>query len=199
MSQGLPNVMLFKTKQGAPVNVLASESADLKKLKKRIARQVKGMKKDADGKFIKDPAKPIKVLDDHNFQAEIAVGTATAEKVVFVKFYRTGCNHCQALKPIWEKMGKEIVDAGHKHVVLAEVECETNSKTCSKEGVSSHPTLIKYTQEEMKKEFPGEVYQMKKESPDMKEFVLDPAAYKVKLDKVIADDKKEKDAKKKEL
>ena len=40
MSEGLPNIKLFKTKSGAPVSVLASESANMKKLKKRIARHV---------------------------------------------------------------------------------------------------------------------------------------------------------------
>lgn len=199
MSEGLPNIKLFKTKSGAPVSVLASESANMKKLKKRIARHVKGMEKAADGKFIKEAAKSVKVFDDHNFEAEKHVGTSTPEKVMFVKFYRPQCNHCQALKPIWDAMAEELVAEGHSNIVIGEVNCESQSKTCSAEGVSSHPTLIKYTQEEMKKEFPGEVFQMKKEKDEMKEFLLDPAAYKVKLDKLIEDDKKKKKGDKKEL
>ena len=71
--------MLFKTKQGAPENVLASESADLKKLKKRVARQVKKLKKNSDGMFIKDPPKAVKVLDNNNFRAEVDIATSSPD------------------------------------------------------------------------------------------------------------------------
>ena len=36
MSEGLPNIKLFFTKSDAPVSLLSSESADLKKLKKDV-------------------------------------------------------------------------------------------------------------------------------------------------------------------
>jgi hypothetical protein len=36
MSEGLPNIKLFMTEADSPVTLLSSESADLKKLKKRF-------------------------------------------------------------------------------------------------------------------------------------------------------------------
>jgi hypothetical protein len=75
------------------------------------------------------------------------------------------------------------------------VNCDAQKSLCEKEGVSSHPTLIKYTQDNMKeadKGFGGEVYSGKHEIDALKLFVEDPAEYKVQLDKIIAEEKAKK-------
>merc|ERR1712070_197194 len=113
MSEGLPNIKLFITKSDAPVTLLASESADIKKLKKRLSRHVKKLQKDKEtGLFLKAPPRKIKTLDDATFDTELEISTSDANKILFVKFFRPQCNHCKALKPKWDAMGEDLKSEG---------------------------------------------------------------------------------------
>jgi len=182
----------------------------------------------------------VKVLDNDNFDGELAIATSDEKKTLFVKFYRPQCNHCKALAPKWEALGEEfkvrpkyqfclccflllrgvpIVIAfptklchvyasgtistcsvmqaeGRSDIIMGEVNCDAHEKTCQKQGVNSHPTLIKYTAENVKLEFPGEVFLLEKEPKHMREFVDDHAGYKKRLADILAEEKAEKEAKK---
>jgi len=196
-SEGLPNLKLFLTKSDSPTSLLASESADLKKLKKRLARHVKKLEKDKEtGLFLKNPPRSVKVLDNNNFDSELAIATADESKTLFVKFYRPQCAHCKALAPVWEALGEELQAEGKTSIIMGEVNCDAHDKACAKQGVSSHPTLIKYTKSMMQDEFPGEVFGLKNEHDEMKQFVVDPEGYKAKLADIIKKENEEKAAKK---
>ena len=39
---------------------------------------------------------------------------------MFVKFYRNGCGHCEALRPGWSRLGEELKDV--KGLIIAEME-----------------------------------------------------------------------------
>jgi thiol-disulfide isomerase/thioredoxin len=192
MKEGLPNVKIFLRVGDDPETVLAAESVDTKKLRKRVAKWAKKLKKDDAGSFIKDSPKPSKALREENFAAERKALIAKEENQMFVKFYRPECNHCKALAPKWEEAAETLLEL-HSNIQLFEVNCKAQKNLCEKEGVSSHPTLIKYTKKNMEegesKGFGGEVYHGKHEVEELMLFVEDPAAYKVKLDKALEEDK----------
>ena len=114
---------------------------------------MKKLEKGKDGFFLKAPPKAVKVLGDLNFNSQLAISTEAEDKMLFVKFFMPKCNHCQALKPKWEKLGEELQAQGNGGIVLAEVNCESQKATCDTQGVGSHPTLIKYTKAMMKDEY----------------------------------------------
>ena len=58
----------------------------------------------------------------------------TTGKTVFVKFYAPWCGHCKKLAPEWAKLEDE-------DVVVAEVDCTSEKRLCSKYGVKGFPTL----------------------------------------------------------
>jgi hypothetical protein len=125
MKQGLPNIRIFLRVGDDPEEVLSAESADAKKLRKRLARWVKPLKKDDKGSFVKDPPKPSKALRTENFNAERDALIAKEESQMFVKFYRPACAHCKALAPKWETMAETLVERAD--IGIFEVSADTLS------------------------------------------------------------------------
>jgi len=50
------------------------------------------------------------------------------------------CGHCKALKPDWDKLGKQYKDSGS--VLIVDVDCTADGQqTCQQYGVKGYPTL----------------------------------------------------------
>jgi len=132
--------------------VLAKESA--KKAAEKAAAQA------IQDKAAADPNAVVRTLTEKNWDAKIKEGTAAAWQVVMVKFYTPSCVHCKELAPKWEKAA-ESAKTSAKSTVFAMVDCSVQKEACDKQGVDGFPSIIKYTQANMKGEWPGEMYEKK--------------------------------------
>ena len=61
----------------------------------------------------------------------------TTQDPWFIKFYAPWCSHCQALKPTWDQMAREM--AGKLHI--GEVNCDAESRLCKDARVKAYPTI----------------------------------------------------------
>jgi len=132
--------------------VLAKEGA--KKAAEKAAAQA------IQDKAAADPNALVRTFTEKNWDAKIKEGTATAWQVVMVKFYTPSCVHCKELAPKWEKAA-ESAKTNAKSTVFAKVDCSVQKEACDKQGVDGFPSIIKYTQANMKGEWPGEMYDKK--------------------------------------
>ncbi|CAK8683256.1 thioredoxin domain-containing protein 5-like [Clavelina lepadiformis] len=66
------------------------------------------------------------------------------KKTHFIMFFAPWCGHCKKLKPVWEKLSKEINDDENSDVTVIKVDCTKETKLCSDEGVAGYPTLKLY-------------------------------------------------------
>ena len=55
----------------------------------------------------------------------------------FIKFYAPWCHHCQAMRPAWEAMAKDM----ESKLNVGEVNCEAERKLCKENKVGGYPTL----------------------------------------------------------
>ncbi|MCH9608678.1 MAG: Thioredoxin [Chlamydiales bacterium] len=74
----------------------------------------------------------IKVLNDDNFDENVASGT------VLVDFYADWCGPCRMLTPIVEELAQEMTG----DLVVAKVDTDQSVNVASKFEVTSIPTLI---------------------------------------------------------
>jgi len=124
-----------------------------------------------------------------------------AGKKLFVKFYRPDCATCQKLAPRFEAAAKQVKDTD---AVFAHVDCTVMKEVCTDEGIPSYPVMITYTKENMKGEWPGEIFEKDSTVKTMvKEFGGDIAtlpasalALDESLDKEIAASKAKEDKEK---
>ena len=55
----------------------------------------------------------------------------------FIKFYAPWCHHCQALKPTWDQMAREL----QGKLNVGEVNCDAEPRLCKDARVSAYPTI----------------------------------------------------------
>ncbi|KAF1980221.1 thioredoxin-like protein [Bimuria novae-zelandiae CBS 107.79] len=56
----------------------------------------------------------------------------------FIKFYAPWCHHCQAMRPNWEHMAREM----QGKLNVGEVDCDANGRLCKDAGVKGYPTIL---------------------------------------------------------
>jgi protein disulfide-isomerase len=91
------------------------------------------------------PAKP-KATSNANPSGLVEVLTAeTFQKTVtntmdpwFIKFYAPWCHHCQALKPNWDSLARQM----RGNLNIGEVNCDVEKKLCKEAGVRGYPTML---------------------------------------------------------
>ncbi|PSC75237.1 disulfide isomerase-like 1-2 [Micractinium conductrix] len=79
---------------------------------------------------------PVKVIVAKNFEEEVL----KSGKDVFIEFYAPWCGHCNALKPIWEELGKAY--QGDDSIVIAKMDATANDIPTDKMAVRGYPTLF---------------------------------------------------------
>lgn len=61
--------------------------------------------------------------------------------VHFVKFYAPWCGHCKRLAPIWDELAEKYNKPGEQKLVIAKIDCTTETALCSEQGITGYPTL----------------------------------------------------------
>lgn len=56
----------------------------------------------------------------------------------FVKFYAPWCHHCQAMKPNWDQMAREVRNS----LNVGEVNCDVEKRLCKDARVKGYPTML---------------------------------------------------------
>ena len=72
-------------------------------------------------------------LTAENFQKVVT----TTQDAWFIKFYVPWCSHCQALKPTWDQMARELTG----QLNIGEVNCEAEPRLCKDARVQAYPTI----------------------------------------------------------
>jgi protein disulfide-isomerase-like protein len=89
------------------------------------------------------------VLTNDDFSIKIKENS-----LVLVKFYAPWCWHCQNFAPIFEQTAKSVKDQ-KINVVLAEVDCTTQTKTCNSNQIEGYPTVKLFKNGNFLSEFRG--------------------------------------------
>lgn len=75
------------------------------------------------------------VLTDKTFKSQLA----PSEQITLVKFFAPWCGHCKSMAPAWVDLAKDQED--DESIMIAEVDCTTDSATCTDNGVKGYPTI----------------------------------------------------------
>lgn len=94
-------------------------------------------------------ASDVHVLTDANFDSEIR-----RHDVALAEFYAPWCGHCKRLAPEYEVAATKLKNDDNP-VALVKVDCTTETKVCSKYGVSGYPTLKIFKGGEMSADYQG--------------------------------------------
>lgn len=83
--------------------------------------------------------------DDHGSDAISHTAETFATQVVetkhFVMFYAPWCGHCKRLAPTWNELAKLYNEKEEKEVIIAKVDCTTETALCAENDVTGYPTL----------------------------------------------------------
>ncbi|TRY71848.1 hypothetical protein TCAL_05412 [Tigriopus californicus] len=79
----------------------------------------------------------VKTYTKENFKDELAKANH------FIMFYAPWCGHCKRLHPAWEDLAKKYNEKPEEErdVVIAKVDCTTDTEVCSGQDVTGYPTL----------------------------------------------------------
>lgn len=53
-----------------------------------------------------------------------------------ILFHHPSCGHCQAFKPAWEEIKKQV------SIITNDINCEENPDKCTAYGIEGYPTII---------------------------------------------------------
>ena len=81
------------------------------------------------------PKGQVVVLTDKTFKSQLA----PSEQITLVKFFAPWCGHCKSMAPAWVDLAKDQED--DESIMIAEVDCTTDSATCTDNGVKGYPTI----------------------------------------------------------
>ncbi len=62
----------------------------------------------------------------------------------FIKFYAPWCNHCKAMAPAWNEMGRDF----RGRLNIGEVNCDVESRLCKEIKIRGYPTLMFFKSQE---------------------------------------------------
>merc|ERR1719198_26166 len=111
----------------------------------------------------------VKRCTGNNFKEIREKYTSEDNQQFFVKFYRPDCKTCQKLAPRFKAAAKHMIEVEKKpNIVYGQVDCVLWDKVCKDEGIPSYPLMIRYTKDNMKGEWPGDIFE---KSSTVKEMV----------------------------
>lgn len=90
--------------------------------------------------FLQDVINPVVVVLTYDSFHEL-VKTKPVGKVWLVDFYASWCGPCQQLAPEWRKLGKRL---NQKVASIGMVDCVTEQRLCSEQGITSYPNIRVY-------------------------------------------------------
>jgi protein disulfide-isomerase A6 len=122
---GYPTLKFFPSQSIKPTDYKGSRTAD------EIATFIE----QNSGARRVGPRTDVLALNEANFDKIVM----DSSKDALVKFYAPWCGHCKALAPVYEKLATAFKN--EDNVVVAEVNCDVESKLCSRFSVSGFPTL----------------------------------------------------------
>ena len=83
--------------------------------------------------------------DDHGSTAVSHTAETFASQVEetkhFVMFFAPWCGHCKRLAPTWNELAKLYNEKEEKEVIIAKVDCTTDTALCAENDVTGYPTI----------------------------------------------------------
>lgn len=86
----------------------------------------------------------------------------------FISFFAPWCGYCKRLKPVWDELAEKYnIDYPNQKLVIAKIDCTSETPLCAEENISGYPSLIFYDVGEKK----GVKYQGKRDLAGLEEFI----------------------------
>lgn len=104
-----------------------------------------------------------------NLSMDTFMDSVYGRQNAFVKLFRPGCVHCEAMKEPWEKMGERFQDSDR--VIIGSLDCDENMDLCVTFPVRTLPYLAYWSRETSPR---GEEYRYQwGGEPELTKFVED--------------------------
>lgn len=105
----------------------------------------------------------VRKYDSESFKVNVGRGVPH-----FVNFFAPWCGYCKRLKPVWDELSEKYnVDSPNQKIVIAKVDCTSETPLCAEENVSGYPSLIFYDAGDKR----GVKYQGKRDLAGLQEFI----------------------------
>jgi len=141
-------------------------------IQKHEKEQIEKQEQDQEDEAAKNDENVVKRITKNNFVQLREKYTSKPDQQLFVKFYRPDCKTCQKLAPRFEGAAGHMLKVEKKpEIAFAHVDCVLYHKVCQDEGIPSYPLMIRYNMENMKGEWPGDIYEKSSSVKEMVEFV----------------------------